>query len=81
MSDNPLRSGACARFFKNLKMREQNRLKLSHFSRLSGRLKKGQQQYPRRFPFCRGTCNLIEPEDSKHIETLCKFECEGHCLA
>ena len=28
------------------------------------------------------TCNFIEPEECKllHIETLCKFKCEGNCL-
>ena len=33
--------------------------------------------------FTKGTCNLIEPEERKHlhIETLCKFKYEGHCLA
>ena len=33
--------------------------------------------------FTRGICNLLEPEERKHlhIETLCKFKYEDHCWA
>ena len=65
-------------------MHELNRLKfVALLFKISGRLLKRVAAVSWKVLFSRGACNLIKPEERKllHIETLCKFKYEGHCLA
>lgn len=56
--DRPVEN-VCALFFKNLKMRKQNRLKSSHFLRLPGRLLEKAASGSWKVPFSRENCDLI----------------------